>query len=95
LLCPADPPSLLTHFADLANPIAVGWLTLRVERWKREARYSDAVSDAEESQDVVGTPQARSAAQQAVGAMEWVDLVLGRVRLAGAMLPPRVRSALD
>ncbi|MBW2256258.1 MAG: hypothetical protein JRI25_16910 [Deltaproteobacteria bacterium] len=32
----AEPDSLLTHFADLANPIAVGWLALRVQGWRRE-----------------------------------------------------------
>ncbi|MBW1881157.1 MAG: hypothetical protein JRJ84_22615 [Deltaproteobacteria bacterium] len=28
---------LLTHFPDLANPIARGWLALRAERWRLEA----------------------------------------------------------
>jgi hypothetical protein len=33
----AELENLLRYFPDLANPIAVGWLALRVERWRREA----------------------------------------------------------
>ncbi|MBW2257073.1 MAG: hypothetical protein JRI25_21110 [Deltaproteobacteria bacterium] len=29
--------SLLTHLPAIADPIAVGWLALRVEGWRREA----------------------------------------------------------
>jgi len=38
--------SLLTHFPDLANPIVVGWLALRVERWKQQARSAEPHKDA-------------------------------------------------
>ncbi|MBW2256499.1 MAG: hypothetical protein JRI25_18150 [Deltaproteobacteria bacterium] len=34
----AELDRLLTHFPDIADPIAVGWLALRVERWRKETR---------------------------------------------------------
>jgi len=32
----AELDTLLTHFAHIANPIAVGWLALRVQGWRTE-----------------------------------------------------------
>jgi hypothetical protein len=52
-LAEAELESLLTHFADLANPIAVGWLALRVEGWRRDNPSS------EHDKDPTGGPGAR------------------------------------
>jgi len=41
----AELDRLLRYFPDLANPIAVGWLALRVERWKQEACASEPNKD--------------------------------------------------
>ncbi|MBW2254963.1 MAG: hypothetical protein JRI25_10250 [Deltaproteobacteria bacterium] len=38
----AELDRLLRYFPDLANPIMVGWLALRVEGWRREAGSSEA-----------------------------------------------------
>jgi len=41
----AELERLLRYFPDLANPIVVGWLALRVERWKLEAGASEPDKD--------------------------------------------------
>ncbi|MBW2253483.1 MAG: hypothetical protein JRI25_02650 [Deltaproteobacteria bacterium] len=53
----AELDSLLTHFPDLANPIAVGWLAMRLEGWRREARSSQPTRTAQGSGRGSGGPR--------------------------------------
>jgi hypothetical protein len=41
----AELERLRSHFPNLANPIAVGWLALRVERWRWETRTPEPHKD--------------------------------------------------